>query len=210
MTKKTLSVLLIVIGCLLIASAGGLLIYNFWDDDRAEESVHEILEKLVPIIPESVDEVSSAVTDASLPDVDTPSADPDGEMPTAEIEGYRYIGKLEIPALGLTLPVMDRWDYVRMKVAPCRYRGTVYSGDLVICGHNYTSHFGRLKNLQPGDAVRFTDMEGSVFRYTVKQVESLDGGAVEEMISGGWDLTLFTCTTSGVARVTVRCSADEE
>ena len=37
------------------------------------------------------------------------------------------------------------------------------------------------------------------------QVETLAPTAVDEMTGGDWDLTLFTCTYSGQARVTVRC-----
>ena len=35
--------------------------------------------------------------------------------------------------------------------------------------------------------------------------EILQPGDVEEMLSGGWALTLFTCTLGGRTRVTVRC-----
>ena len=53
--------------------------------------------------------------------------------------------------------------------------------------------------------MEFTDVSGAVHRYTVMQVETLAPTAVDEMTGGDWDLTLFTCTYSGQARVTVRC-----
>lgn len=73
--------------------------------------------------------------------------------------------------------------------------------------YTYTirSHFGKLANLSPGDPVTFTDMEGSTFSYTVMELETLPADAVEEMTSGDWDLTLFTCTLDGQSRITVRC-----
>ena len=40
--------------------------------------------------------------------------------------------------------------------------------------------------------------------------ETLPETAVEEMRAGEWDLTLFTCTYDGRARVTVRCIRTEE
>ena len=134
---------------------------------------------------------------------------PDMEMPTKEIDGETYIGVVEIPSLELSLPVMSDWSYPQLKKAPCRYVGSVYSHDAVICGHNYDRHFGRLKELVPGDEVRFTDMDGNVFRYSVCAVEQLAKTAVEEMQTGDWDLTLFTCTKGGVMRVTVRCALEE-
>ena len=133
---------------------------------------------------------------------------PDMEMPTKEIDGETYIGVVEIPSLELSLPVMSDWSYPQLKKAPCRYVGSVYSHDAVICGHNYDRHFGRLKELVPGDEVRFTDMDGNVFRYSVCAVEQLAKTAVEEMQTGDWDLTLFTCTKGGVMRVTVRCALE--
>lgn len=41
-------------------------------------------------------------------------------------------------------------------------------------------------------------------------METLPETAVEEMRAGEWDLTLFTCTYDGRARVTVRCIRTEE
>lgn len=75
----------------------------------------------------------------------------------------------------------------------------------MVAGHNYRSHFGKLANLSPGDPVTFTDMEGSAFSYIVMELETLPADAVEEMTSGDWDLTLFTCTLDGQSRITVRC-----
>ena len=130
---------------------------------------------------------------------------PEMEMPTKEIDGQTYIGMVEIPSLELSLPVISEWTYPRLKKAPCRYVGSIYSKDMVICGHNYDRHFGRLKELAVGDEIRFTDMDGNVFFYSVCGTEQLGGYAVEEMLAGEWDLTLFTCTKGGRTRVTVRC-----
>ena len=118
---------------------------------------------------------------------------------------YTYYSTISFPALGLELPVMSQWSYPNLKIAPCRYQGSAYTGDLIIAGHNYRTHFGPLKNLRVGDAVLFTDADGNQFRYTVAQVENLAKTAVEEMAAGDWDLTLFTCTLGGQTRVTVRC-----
>ena len=92
-----------------------------------------------------------------------------------------------------------------MKISPCRYEGSIYLDNMVICGHNYSTHFGTLKELDAGDLVFFTDMDGNLFEYAVAETEILQPTAVEEMTSGNWDLTLFTCTVGGATRVTVRC-----
>lgn len=133
---------------------------------------------------------------------------PEMEMPTKEIDGQTYIGMVEVPSLELSLPVISEWTYPRLKKAPCRYVGSVYSKDMVICGHNYDRHFGRLKDLAVGDEVRFTDMDGNVFFYSVCGTEQLGKYAVEDMLAGEWDLTMFTCTKGGRMRVTVRCKLE--
>lgn len=138
-----------------------------------------------------------------------------GEIPAAErkapgmreveIDGYGYIGWISIPVLDLNLPVMSGWDEERLRIAPCRYCGTVAEDNLVLAGHNYVRHFGPIRRLQPGDAVTFTDMEGLRTDYEVAAVEILPGNAVAEMTAGMYDLTLFTCTYGGESRITVYC-----
>ena len=125
------------------------------------------------------------------------------------IDGYAYIGYLSVPSLGLELPVMSAWDETRLKIAPCRYAGSTKSDDLVIAGHNYRRHFSPLKQLVPGDAVYFFDMDGVCSAYEVVVLETLPPAAVEDMTAGAYDLTLFTCTYGGQNRFTVRCDRIE-
>lgn len=127
------------------------------------------------------------------------------EMPEQEVNGQAYIGTLEIPALERKLGVISRWSGERLQLAPCRYSGSAYTGGLVIAAHNYSAHFGKLKDLEPGDTVLFMDVDGNAFSYEVTLLETLQPDAVEEMTDESWDLTLFTCTTGGASRVTVRC-----
>lgn len=186
-----------VLGGLLIIAAAGLLLYNNWDDDRAGSDAQVVLEALQEEIDDNNDD----------PDVDIPiyNQPEDGVMDTVEIDGYEYIGTLTIPSLELELPIMSEWSYPGLKIAPGRYTGSVWTDDLVICGHNYTQHFGNLKYLETGDALYFTDVNGNVFHYEVGEVIIFQPTDVEEMIDSEWDLTLFTCTIGGRTRVTVRC-----
>ena len=218
-SKSRLSTALISGGALLVAAAIGLGAYNLWDDSRAQESVDQIMEQLKPrqeSMQGSSEDLDSSgeLTGDSFPGIDDPlpgeTSDPNmalREMPVVEIDGQRYIGTVAIPSLALELPVMETWDYKKLKISPCRYKGTVYQNNMIICAHNYESHFGRLKNLKIGDSVLFTDVDGNEFWYTVVELDTLATTAVEEMEAGVWDLTLFTCTLGGRTRVTVRCNA---
>ena len=121
------------------------------------------------------------------------------------VDGIGYIGILEIPTLLLKLPVISIWSNEYGKVAPCRYSGSVYQNDLILCAHNYDSHFGKLELLEVGDSIKFTDMSGIELSYQVQQSQILDGTDVENIRQGDWDLTLFTCTPGGKQRYVVRC-----
>ena len=190
-------------GALMLAAALALTGFNLWDGRRAGEAAETVLAEM----PEHTPRPSPGPGDeAEIPDY---VLNPGMDMPTVEIDGYEYIGTLSIPALGLELPVMDGWSYPALRVAPCRYLGSAYSGGFVIMAHNYARHFGAIGTLAPGEAVSFTDVDGNVFEYSVAETQILQPTAVDEMNSGGWDLTLFTCTPGGRTRVTVRCAAAE-
>lgn len=126
------------------------------------------------------------------------------EMPTMEIDGREYIGYLELPTLGLSLPVLSEWSYAGLRVAPCRYWGSTRDDSLVILAHNYARHFGALQSLAIGDVVQLVDAEGTISQYAVEKLEILERGEVRRMVDSEYDLTLFTCTYGGRQRVTVR------
>lgn len=193
-------------GGLLLAAALCVAGYDLWTAQRAARSVRQVLTEMADLPPAPA-QTSETPPPAGpeLPHPAPPLLDPNREMPVTEVDGNEYIGVLELPALELSLPVMSRWSYPRLKLAPCRYKGSAYRDDLILAAHNYPSHFGSLHKLAEGDEVAFTDAEGNLFLYQVAQVEELQATAVEEMESGDWDLTLFTCTVGGQARVTVRC-----
>ena len=194
MNKRRLGLCLILAGLVLVVAGVGWLGYNLWDSDRAGREAQQAREVILQYRQETL--TSPDLKDEPLPR---------GEMPTLEIDGHNYIGTVTLPSLDLELPVMEDWSYANLKLAPCRYAGSIYSEDMVLCAHNYATHFGRLQNLRPGDPVVFTDMDGNVFSYTVALTDTLAPTAIEEMTAGQWPLTLFTCTLSGRTRVTVRC-----
>ena len=156
-----------------------------------------------------------ATDDATLPvgslaATEGPEATQVPEMPTAQIDGYDYIGTLTIPALELELPVMAQWDYDRLTIAPCRQFGTTQTDDLVIAAHNYIVHFGLLYQLSPGDTVAFRGVDGAEIDYAVAEVSTLAPDEVEAVQNSGYALTLYTCTSGGVARTVVFCDRTGE
>ena len=191
MPKKS-GVILISLGAVLILAALLLFLHNRSEDRRAGQEAESLLE-----------DVRSTMA---------ANADPEPQEEPAEEITYDYAGVIAIPDLSLELPVIDQWNYARLKVAPCRQSGAAADGDLVIAAHNYKSHFGYLDRLEPGASVIFTDMEGTVYRYAVEEIRQLEPEDVEDVssvFSSEYPLVLYTCTPGGKARVAVFCQWDE-
>lgn len=196
--KRKAGKLLMTIGLLLIAAAFLLMVYNIWGSKKAENMSEEILNQIKDGQDENVS--SDDADEKPLYEIY-----PDMEMPVLTIDGVDYIGILTVPSLGLELPVAGNWSYPNLRRSPCRYKGSAYSNDMIIAGHNYSRHFGGLKNLAIGEEISFRDVDGHIFQYQVDDIETIPGTAVEDMHAGEWDMTLFTCTYGGKSRVTIRC-----
>lgn len=199
------------LGLLLLLAALGLTAYNLWRDAMASMSVDVVLERLTPTLSSRQSELPALSSGEALEEAFVPDyvLNPEMAMPEENIDGRSYIGVLDIPALGLSFPIISEWSYDALQIAPCRYSGSAYLDNLVIAGHNYRSHFASLPQLQPGDTVTFTDMDGNVFSYAVSSLETLSSYAISDMTSGDWDLTLFTCTVGGQSRLAIRCDHAE-
>ena len=198
-------------GLILVTAAVLLLVYNLWDGHRARESEEAILAEYLQENKKASEspDASDKEDKQNIPDY---LLNPDMDMPEYSLKSLgdvACIGILEIPALDLELPVISSWSYSSLRLAPCRYSGSAYKGDLVIAAHNYQSHFGGLRTLPEGSEVFFTDAVGNRFSYYVAVTEALTPWSVDDMTSGEWPLTLFTCTLDSQNRVTVRCEYSE-
>lgn len=183
MARKNRGIVFIIIGCILLLSAGGWFIYNIAEDNRAGTKAKELLIQF--------ENKQNNIVETNAPLIN--------------VDGNSFCGKIFIEKLSVELPVYDEWNYTRLKSAPCRYAGSVDTNDIIIAAHNYKSHFGSLNRLTKGDEIQFIDVYGKVYLYEVCELIILDGTAVSDMQTSNCDFTLFTCTKSGEQRVTVRC-----
>lgn len=211
--RKWIGTACVILGAMCLLAAVGFVIYNRWESQNAAHTAQALLENVhLSIDSEKINLPSQNEADdgGEMPG-DAFSADGmlPGEMATVKADGYDCIGVLSIPVLELELPVLTDWSYTKLKKAPCLYYGTYHEADFVIAAHNYQAHFGRLSELQPGDMVFFTDVSGEVYSYEVVLLETLPKEATTEMITSGFDLSLYTCTPGGGNRVTVRCKRHE-
>lgn len=191
--KKFSGYIYIALGAALLIIAAVIVSNNLNESAAAGSASDKLLEGVI----------------AQVPNVVMESAD-SGEMPVVDVDGRSFIGTVQVPSLGLLLPIQSEWGKENARVSVCRYKGSVYENDLIVAGHNYSEHFGTLNQLQTGDSVIVTDMNGKSFYYEVTNIETLGAYDVFKMDEGDWDLTLFTCTVGGANRVTVRCEATGE
>lgn len=197
---KWIGIICVFLGVVCLLSSVGFVVYNRWEVENAEAVSQDLLADVQNII----DKKATGADDTEfLPD-DTKKVPT--EMATVKVDGYDCIGILSVPVLNLELPVLTDWSYAKLKKAPCHYYGNYYEKDFVIAAHNYKSHFGRLSQLQAGDLVIFTDVNGKEHCYEVVLLETLPKEATQEMIASGFALSLYTCTPGGASRVTVRCN----
>ena len=200
-------------GLLLIVAALLLTMYNVIESQRAGKTASDMVLQIEQmeasksnVAVETEEEAENAENPESAESAQTQEEREEAELvPVLPVDGLDCIGILRIPDLGLALPVLNDWSYDLLKKAPCRYSGSIQENDLVIAGHNYRTHFQRIKWMKAGQRVTFTDLNGNEYQYEVIEVDQIAGEDVEGMLAGDWDLTLFTCTTSRVARAAVRC-----
>lgn len=203
--KSKSGIVCIVLGAALLLGALVLSRLNLREDQQAKQASMEVLPQLMQQIQERTAEEETEPTQAQLQIPVELLTEEEKQMTEVEIDGNLYIGYLSVPAVQIDLPVMSTWSYPKLKIAPCRYTGSVRGEDMVLMAHNYTGHFKSLSKLEIGDDVYFMDMDGNEIHYAVVGKDILEATAVEEMTAGEFDLTLFSCTYGGSARITIYC-----
>lgn len=191
------SKIFIVIGGLLVLVSILLFIRNEYEDYNAGKKSLEVISYIKDII--SVNNLDAIDGYNEVNSVNN-------DMSVTKINNYDYIGVINIPSLKLELPVINNYSEEKLRVAPVRYYGSVYTDDLIICAHSYKSHFGYLSKLVQGDKIIFTDIDGNVYIYEVLEIEILGPDDIIEMVDNEFDLTLYTCTNDSSGRITVRCN----
>ena len=216
MTKKHRGILLVALGLVMVLAGLGLHVINEKQDAMAGKNAEILLRELnyelkfndsflAPSeVPEVGDTPSEGPAQPDLPLPDRNLEERTETMPVKTLSGYDLIGVLQLPSLGLDLPVLDKWSYSLLTVAPCRYSGSLEEGNLILLGHDYKSHFQELRSIKVGDIVLFSDVNGDAHTYCVAEVEQIHESDVE-LLGSEHPLILFTCTRDGNHRIVVRC-----
>ena len=201
---------LIVLGCCCVLAAAALFMYNSRISAQAAEEAADLaalLDQTMTLNAQADTEADTEGQDPALPETLSDTQPKTDTPKSVTVKSYDVIGALSIPAIDIRLPIISQWSYPDLRAAPCRYSGSP-DGQLIILAHNYARHFGHISDLKTGDAVEFTAVDGTVYRYQVTETVIVDGEkGLGDITSGSdWDLTLFTCTYGGASRVVVRCA----
>lgn len=125
-------------------------------------------------------------------------------------QGYNVVGTIEIPAINLKYPILERAtvDSIELSVAVLYGPGPNKVGNTVIVGHNYRngSFFGNNDRLKLGDKVYITDTSGTRIQYNIYNIYETtpdDGDYIERDTNGKREISLSTCTDNSKARLII-------
>ena len=125
-------------------------------------------------------------------------------VPT-EYNGFPTVGKIEIPATGVSLPILDKVTVKGMEIAPCLLYKTGElnkNGNNLIVGHNYRNNtiFSNNKNLKLGDKIYIYSLDGIKKEYTI----------YSKFITTPEDITYIRRDTGDNAEITLSCCTDDD
>ena len=165
--------------------------------------------------PFTLDELRPGPPAAPMPELVLPTPVDPPENPYAP-EPAVVLGTIEIPRLGLSVPLNQGISLHSIDRGPSHWPGTALPGDpgnVVIAGHRatHTAPFRNIDQLQAGDAVVFTvGGERSTYRVTAHEVVTPDAMRIVDQTPEA-TATLFACHPPGSAkyRYVVTLALDE-
>lgn len=129
----------------------------------------------------------------------------DSSMPVLEINGADYVALIEIPSIGIALPVADIWNSTKLSNSPVRFSGSVYDKGLVVGGADHPKQFGFCDEIEHGVVITITDMTGAQFSYSVSRIDRAKHAETQWLQNEEYDLTLFCRNTYSMEYIAVRC-----
>lgn len=196
MKEKKRSVIRIIcvwVGICMLASAAAMFVAGQRNIRINEQQAKAYVETLHALLPEP----QSAV----------PQARRDNTMPALALNGTDFIGILEMPRMGSSLPVCADWG--QQSRYPCRFGGSIYDKSLQIGATSQKGQYDFYREISVGDGVFFTDMEGSRFELAVTDIcyeKQADQAVLEQNDAA---LTLFIKNIYSFEYIIVSCDVKD-
>ena len=213
---KVLTVILVivVIGVLVLL---GFLGYDVYKKATSDRTVAEVMNQFDETIANNTEEENVTVdnTQVTVENIETGSittgGSSSGTSHVVQYEGYNVVGTIEIPAIDLKYPILERTtpDSIELAVAILyTANGLNQPGNTLIVGHNYRSgaFFGNNDKLQLNDKVYITDTSGTRIKYNIYNIyetSAEDGDFIMRDTNGRREISLSTCTNNSKARLII-------
>lgn len=126
-------------------------------------------------------------------------------------KGQKVIGLIQIPAIDLEYPILEKTTNLAMATSISRYYGGEINeyGNVSLAGHNNYSGtmFGKNKNLKKGDKVLLTDLTGKTIKYEIFDsfvTHPDDTSVLETKDKTIREVTLITCKNGRSQRLIIK------
>lgn len=147
----TIQKICILVGVCLLVGAIVILAFWRWNIGSSEKKAQYYVNTLQTLIPKAQNAV--------------PEERRDNTMPVLSVDGIDFIGLIEFPHYGSTLPVCANWS--TPSKYPCRFSGSIYDGTMQIGATTQKGQYDFYRDLSVGDTVNYTDAEGNRYTFTV-------------------------------------------
>ena len=126
-------------------------------------------------------------------------------------QGYNVIGLIEIPAINIEYPILEKTTKATMRTSISRFSGGEINGlgNVSLAGHNNYSGtmFGKNKNLKLKDKVLLTDLAGVTIEYEIYDIfvtDPDDTSILETKDETKREVTLITCKNGRSERLIIK------
>ena len=189
--KKTKLSLPILLGIGLILCSLCLMLYFQIRIQLGSRNAQKTFEALSQMVPDRTPGIPGGYTESV--------------MPVLELGNTDYVALLEIPAMGVRLPVANRWDSNKLSRCPALFAGSAYDHTMVIGGTDDPRQFGFCDEIDLGVTLTVTDMTGAEFTYAVSRVDRSKSAESAWLTEDEHDLTLFCRDLYSMDYLAVRC-----
>ncbi len=183
------------LGSLLFLIGVGFMFYAIFIEEKQKEDISQLQSALEAIQNTDKTESIEQEVESSL---------------NISKDDLREVIMLKIPSIDLEAPVLPETTQKNLNVALTQIKKNQVpgKGNFTVAGHNsavYGRHFNRLDEVDKNDKIYLTD-EDNQFVYQVVSKKVIDPTDVDVLndTPGQSEITLITCTISGVKRVAVK------
>jgi LPXTG-site transpeptidase (sortase) family protein len=193
----------------MLAVVAAVMFISLWNEGRIAQQKAQTILNASDFAPETsvLPEQIKATAENSTPPIPISTL-------TLELNGFTIIARIDVDKIGVHLPILAETTDAALKVSACYYTGVMpgEDGNMVVTGHNYASGaiFGKLDQLETGNIVMLTGMDGTTSAYTVYKIDHTKPDSVDSLNEMEYlrELTLLTCESHGNGRLIVRCRSN--